>query len=310
MSSAGRTLTIFVAALAAMSLMLSAGPTLAAPSDPQEPETHEVTAYGYIANLSNQAENTPLENVTVTLYDSDKNVLEDVSGSDSVNTDGTGRFEFTFMYTDGETYFLTFDYPGYMVRSLPDPMSMDDDGFVSFRLMSSQLDGEGKYALSGEAGGLHAIVMAVTTGIVYGTVQGVSGEESFALSGATVTVTSEDGMSYTTKTGAGGYFSIECPYGSYTMTVVCKGFQSSEAIDVESGYGSAYNIDLTQNESTYLFGLDIAHSVMLIGLVILALTVGAAVAANARSRKKGAEPILMNDLDDLSQQNDEDVRRL
>ena len=310
MSSAGRTLTIFVAALAAVSLVLTAGPTLAAPNDPQEPETHEVTAYGYIANLSNQAENTPLENVTVTLYDSDKNVLEDVSGPNPVSTDETGRFEFTFMCTDGEAYFLTFDYPGYMVRSLPDSMDMDDDGFVSFDPAQSAVDDEGRYAMSGEAGGLHAIVMAVTTGIIYGTVQGFSDGETFSLSGATITVVSEDGVSQTTKSGSNGYFVFEdCPFGTYTLTVSCRGFQNSEPITVESGSGTAYGVTLIQNNPSFLFGMDIAHSMMVVGLVMLALILVIVTWAHARSKGGDSEPILMNDLDDLVQQDEDEIRR-
>lgn len=236
--------------------------------------------------------------------------MQVTSGTNPVKTDANGRFEFTFMHAEGDTYYMTFEYPGYTVRSLPDSMDMDSEGFVSFDPAETAVDSEGDYALSGESGGLHAIVMAVTTGSVYGTVQGESGGETFALSGATVTIVSEDGMSYSASTGANGYFSIDCPSGRYTMTVSCTGFQSSEAIAVESGHGSAYSVTLVQNTSEFVLGLDITHSIMVIGLVMLALIIVGVTAMHVRGRGRGDEPILMNDLEDLTQQQDEDeVRR-
>ena len=312
MRPSGGRLTVLLALALMLAVPFAAVTASAAPGGdtPVEPAEREVTAYGYIANLSDQEENTPLQDVQVTLYDSDKNVVEPSTGTNPVKTDSAGRFEFTFLHTDGDTYYLTFEYPGYMVRSLPDSMDMDDDGFVSFDPAQSAVDDEGRYAMSGEAGGLHAIVMAVTTGSVYGTVQGESGGETFALSGATVTIVSEDGMSYSASTGANGYFSIDCPSGRYTMTVSCTGFQSSEAIAVESGHGSAYSVTLVQNTSEFVLGLDITHSIMVIGLVMLALIIVGVTAMHVRGRGRGDEPILMNDLEDLTQQQDEDeVRR-
>ena len=117
-------------------------------------------------------------------------------------------------------------------------------------------------------------------------------------------------MSYSASTGANGYFSIDCPSGRYTMTVSCNGFQSSEAIAVESGHGSAYSVTLVQNTSEFVLGLDITHSIMVIGLVMLALIIVGVTAMHVRGRGRGDEPILMNDLEDLTQQQDEDeVRR-
>ena len=312
MRTSGGKLALVLALAVMLSIPLVSQSAWGPPSgeDPVEPVTSEVTAYGFIANLSDQEENTPLQGVQVTLYDSDKSVVQVTSGTNPVKTDANGRFEFTFMHTEGDTYYMTFEYPGYTVRSLPDSMDMDSEGFVSFDPAETAVDSEGDYALSGESGGLHAIVMAVTTGSVYGTVQGESGGETFALSGATVTIVSEDGMSYSASTGANGYFSIDCPSGRYTMTVSCTGFQSSEAIAVESGHGSAYSVTLVQNTSEFVLGLDITHSIMVIGLVMLALIIVGVTAMHVRGRGRGDEPILMNDLEDLTQQQDEDeVRR-
>ena len=82
-----------LAVLLALALMLAvpfaAASASAAPGDdtPVEPTEREVTTYGYIANLSDQEENTPLQDVQVTLYDSDKNIVEPSAGTNPVKTD-------------------------------------------------------------------------------------------------------------------------------------------------------------------------------------------------------------------------------
>lgn len=309
MSSAGRTLIILLVIMMVATVPLTAECADAASNkDPVVPASEEINVYGYVTNLSDQEENTPLENVTVTLYSADKAIVQTVTGENPTTTDAEGRFDFDFVYESGATYYLTFDYPGYTVRSLPDLDMTYEDGYVSFQLRPNMVDAEGNYALAGSADGYHAFVMVITTGSVYGTVQGISEDSPFGLSGATVTIVSTDGMSYTTTTGTNGFFSIECPFGQYTMTVSCRGFQSSESVTVESGSGSAYSVTLVQNTSEFVFGLDVAHSMMLIGLVLLALIVGIVAALHAKYRNSDSEPILMNDLGDFTQQDEDDIR--
>lgn len=315
---------ISVAALLAVMVVLTAvplasGPADAPPADNEEPEPTSVvlTAYGYVTNLSDQEENTPLKDVNVGLFMLSNGVkvpveTVEVDGEDGPNptlTDSDGRFEFTFEYFFGSTYFLSFDYPGYTVRSLPDlSMEMDDDGFVQFEIRPDMVDENGDYALTGTADGLHAIVMVITTGSVYGTVSGTSGDGEFALDGARVTIVSANGQSYSTLTNDQGYFQIECPFGTYTMTVTCSGFGDSERIEVESGANVPYTVTLDQNTSQAIFGLDIAHSTMVIGLVVLVLMVVLTAAIYMR-QKRSSETILMNDLDTIGKEEEDEVRR-
>lgn len=314
-----------LAALLAAIIVLAAVPLASdmadAPStdnEEPEPESMVLTAYGYVTNLSDQEENTPLRDVSVGLFTVSNGVKvpvetvekEGVTGSNPTRTDADGRFEFTFEYFFDSTYYLSFDYPGYTVRSLPDlSMEMDEDGFVQFEIRPDMVDADGNYALTGTADGLHAIVMVITTGSVYGTVSGVSGDdEPFALEGATVTIVSENGQSYSTVTNGQGYFQIECPFGTYTMTVTCNGFGDSEPIEVESGNPGSFSITLEQNTSQALFGLDVAHSVMLIGIVMVVLLVVLTAAIYLR-QKKSSETILMNDLDTIGKEEEDEVRR-
>lgn len=295
---------------------LSSGGADASPTNSEDttPTSEVLTAYGYVTNLSDQEENTPLSDVSVGLYTISNGVKVPVEttgdGSNPTRTDSSGRFEFTFEYFLGSTYFLSFDYPGYTVRSLPDlDMEMDKDGFVQFVIRPNMVDENGDYALTGTADGLHAIVMVITTGSVYGTINGMSDNKEFTLGGATVSIVSENGQSYSTVTNDQGYFQIECPFGAYTMTVTCNGFGDSEPVSVESGANVPYTVTLIQNTSQALFGLDVAHSVMLIGIVMLVLIVVVTVAIYMR-QKKSSEPILMNDLDTIGKDDEDEIRHL
>ena len=307
MSGHVKTILLIVSALAVLVAPLTAVGLDAAPSQGSgEPAAGEITVYGYVTNLSDQEENTPLQDVTVTLYSGAGNRIVEVG--DPCSTDETGRFSFTFDYTPGVPYYLTFEYPGYAVRSLPTQMNLESDGYISFQLHTDMADSNGDYALTDTADSMHAIVMAITTGYVYGTVQGVLDEEEFALGGATVTIVSENGQSYSAQTNDSGYFSIECPYGTYVMTVECGGFQTSEKMDVESGLNAPYRVTLQQNTSDVFLGMDSAHSLMLVAITILILLLLIVFGIRARSMRTGSESVLVNDLEELGK-DEEELRR-
>ena len=307
MSGHVKAILLIVSALAVLVAPLTAIGLDAAPSQgSDEPAAGEITVYGYVTNLSDQEENTPLQDVTVTLYSGAGNRIVEVG--DPCSTDETGRFSFTFDYTPGVPYYLTFEYPGYAVRSLPTQMNLESDGYISFQLRTDMADSNGDYALTDTADSMHAIVMAITTGYVYGTVQGMLDEEEFALGGATVTIVSENGQSYTAQTNDSGYFSIECPYGTYVMTVECGGFQTSEKMDVESGLNAPYRVTLQQNTSDVFLGMDSAHSLMLVAITILILLLLIVFGIRARSMRTGSESVLVNDLEELGK-DEEELRR-
>lgn len=314
MSGRDGALLLMVAILAVLALPLTAVPIDAPDSDGTEEgegaEPAQVTVYGYVTNLSNQEQNTPLEHVAVGLYTWSPNGMTPV---DSTYTDSDGRFEFTYERSD-VPYFLHFEYSGYTVRSLPDlNMTMNDDGYIQFQLRDSMLDGDGNYALTGTADGPHAIVMAITTGQVFGTVQGTYDGDTFRLSGATVTLVAENGQTYTAETDGNGYFQIDCPYGTYTLRVTCNGFQDSDPVAVDS-VGSegatAVTVTLQQNSSETFLGLDTAHAVMVIAL-ILVVVIAVVIAVLYRRSASGGESVVVNDLDEIARQDEEEeeIRR-
>lgn len=132
---------------------------------------------------------------------------------------------------------------------------------------------------------------------------------TFELSGATVTIMSENGQSYSAQTNDSGYFIIECPYGSYILTVRCNGFQTSESIQVESGQNTPYTVVLVQNTSVVFANIDAAHATMIIAAAIFAAMLLVAVMIHLRTRKGDRDPIFINDLESLTEQEEDDVKR-
>ena len=271
------------------------------PNVDPEPEPFEADIYGYVTNLSDQEKNTPLRGVSVHLYGKDR--FEPI---DTTLTDSNGMFGFTLTYTPEDYCYLLFEYSGYTIRAIPDrDMIVDDNGFVRFQLSSDMVDKDGKYAISGPADGPHAFVMAITTGTIYGTVYGSLDDDRFVLGGAEVTLVSETGQNYSTTTDSNGYFQIECPYGTYTMSVSCNGFASSDDLTVTTDNDSSYTVSLTQNRSDVLFGLDSAHAPMLVGIIILLLIILITALMLRRSKEPESSIVIEND---LSPAEDEDVK--
>lgn len=302
-----RRLTTALAILAAV-IALSAIPVGAYGTDDSSTETPDtepgypapvngsITFYGYVSNLSDEEGNKPLAGVTVILYTQD--------GESSTTTDADGMFEFTMTYETGSDYYLRFEYSGYMVRSLPDQsMDLVENDYVKFEIHPDMQDEEGKYALTGPADGPHAIVMVITNGTIFGNVYRTDGSP---VAGADVTVVSGNGQSYVAKTDGNGYFSVECPYGEYTMTVSCRGFTTTEPMTVSTDYGHAYSMTLNEYSSNLIFGLDSAHSMMAIGIVLALAFVVVFTLAIRKSRSETSSIILVNDLKDSEE---EDVRR-
>ncbi len=278
----------------------------AAVADP-DPEPVSYTFYGYVATIE-QEDNKPLSGVTVRLYDIDKVEI------DACETDENGRFEFTVIDYDGSNaHYITLEYSEYAVRAHPNMTSngeADDGEYFPFTLEPGKKGSDGKYALTGTADSLSSIIMAVTIGDIYGSVLGEVSGQSTGLNGAKVTlVSTESGKNYTTTTDDKGYFSIKCPYGTYTMTVSCNGFESKTLEEeVSTSSSLACIVNLEKIKSDVLFGLDNAHSMMLIGFIVLVLMLAVTISLARWSRQPNSPVQIENDLEPAK--SDDDLRDL
>ena len=279
---------------AAFAIALSDGSDGAPTNPPQE--TRDIAFYGYVMDIG-QETNIPLVNVTVRLHGSEK-----TGAIDSVNTDETGKFRFEIKdYKDEDRYYLTFEYPGYKVRNAPFDI---DAGYMKLELSSSMIDSSGEYAITGTPADLHGIVMSMTMGKIFGTVFGSSANGDIKLNGAKVEIVSENDEVYVTETN-NGYFQLECPYGTYTMTVTCNGFHESEPMEVSTENGTAYTLTLNESISDVFLGLDNAHSMMVISFLILAIILLCGILIARRSKEGKSSIRIENDLKPPVEDDDE-----
>ena len=273
-------------------------------ADP-EPTPVSYTFYGYVATID-QEDNKPLSGVTVRLYNIDKVEI------DACETDEDGRFEFTVVdYDSDKAHYITLEYSEYAVRAHPNmTTNEEDDGdYFPFTLDSSKLDSEGKYALTGTADSRSSILMAITVGDIYGSVYGDVSGVSTGLNGAKIVlISTESGKNYSTTTDEKGYFSIKCPYGTYKMSVSCNGFESATVDSVSTSGALAYIVNLDKIRADVIFGLDNAHSMMLVGFAVLVLMLAITISLARWSRKPNAPIQIENDLE--LPKTDDDLRDL
>lgn len=102
-----------------------------------------------------------------------------------------------------------------------------------------------------------------------------------ALEGVVVQLSSSDFSAQTTS-DAGGHYSLQrIPAGSYALTYTKAGYQKQSYtmnfIPYEIKTFDAKLDRTASNPSTYLFGYDLAHSLMLVGLLLAILTMSAAI---------------------------------
>ncbi len=269
-------------------------------TEPASEVSGNTTIFGFVADVSTNLEkNIPFEDVVVTLYDSDRSPLG------TCVTDTEGRFELT--YPDGTGRYLTFEHERYTVQTLPSDMVMVDGQFVRFDVRDGMLV-DGKYMLTSVASGYSPVGMRITMVEIAGYVYGKDGSSRIPLEDAQVSLVSSSGETAYAYTNDKGYFSASCYIGTYELTVSCKGFMQSSAVEVETG-DNALEIVLERNDYSLLFGLDTPHAGELIGILVV-LTVILVIGLIHTMGKRGRVEIeFINDLESpRGEEEEEDLR--
>jgi len=286
------------AALPAVLLALLAVIAFPQAVDADGSEEESVTLYGYVADVSNEMGNIPLDGVAVRIVDARGNVIAECVTEEGMD----GRFELTYRPAE-DTFGMTFTKEGYTVRTWPEgvftKVQSDLFGFDYSWIIP---DEDGKYRLTSDIEGGSFIGMGLTEGHIFGYVTSESGK---GLSGAKVRITSSDGQAFSTTAGDGGYFDIQAYHGTYVMEVSCKGFQNSEAMEVSTS-DPMISVVLKEKDHTLFFGMDVPHTLEVIG-VIIALLVLLIVAVSISRSRRGKS--LLNIVNDLDQQDEEDDYR-
>jgi len=106
----------------------------------------------------------------------------------------------------------------------------------------------------------------------FGSISGTVSNGTFMISNAQVTLLDSDGDVYgkpARTDGDGFYQFVDIPTGTYTLVVVRNGYETMQTLVVIApSENTVANFDLPNIERNYLFGLDMPHSMMLIGVFL------------------------------------------
>lgn len=255
------------------------------------------TVYGYVAAITDKEDNTPLKGVNIQVFNA-SNPLEPLR----ITTDGDGYFEFTATTKNG---FMSIQLEGYAVKTLPSTMSKmeyNNRDVFAYDVNGITPDDEGRYALSSDASGDHPIAMSATVGNIYGQVNGDVKGSMVKLKDALVTLTNTNGRIYTAYTDDNGYFSIECPYGTYELNVTCSGFIHSETMQVDAANPEPYTVVMTMNVNTSFLGLDLPHAFEVIGIAVITLIMSVAFIIYKRTQNKHSEIVAIDYPDEVEEE--------
>jgi len=245
---------------------------------------------GYIVT-ANPDGNEPLEGVTVT-------IIDNIAYSATTDSDGY----FIIDIANNTNLIIQFVMPGYSLRSCPAVYAISGSDYLSLNLSEAWLydSATRTYQITSGPNGMQPAIMAESTASISGVISYPSG----IVSGATVTLVSLDnGSIYKTVTDTNGRYKIECPTGKYDMTVESNGFNTGRSYNVEiTSNGTIVNIPLVHKDIKTWFSLDLAHLLMLLGVVFgLIVTTTLFLKVNKDDKKSNIKII-----DDSVPEDDED----
>ncbi|MDR1403979.1 MAG: carboxypeptidase-like regulatory domain-containing protein [Candidatus Methanoplasma sp.] len=247
---------------------------------------------GYVAEGGSIGK-IPMGDVTVRIKDMQGTVFEG-------KTDRDGRFSIEVPANAGLS--IAFTAFGYTIISCPNTSTQEGSEYLTLDLTAAAYNSATRtYTITSPTSGMQCAIMAASSGVVKGTVY--FGTES--IKDVTVTLTPINGEGvHERNTDERGYYEIICPTGTYMLTAGGKGFNdSSEMIVNVTSSPSTANITMEKSELKKYLGLDMAHLLMLVGVIIGILL--AAAAWLLGKRMKG--PNRLEIFDDSSEE-DEDVR--
>lgn len=212
---------------------------------------------GYVFNIPPQMEREPIAGVKVTVwYSMSQPYAHTFTGDD-------GFFEIKY---DPSIQYISFNIDDFTVKGWSSELNKAGDSDL-YRL--NLIDGhtvDGRHRLYDDSG--YTALVSRTIGTMFGTVSSQIGGSTVFIEDATVTLESSTSI-LTTKTDEFGYYSISCPSGtSYKMTVTASGFVTWTEEGIEPSKESM-NISIEEKIHILIFGLDLAHTLELFGLLIL-----------------------------------------
>jgi len=213
--------------------------------------------HGFVYEVPPQEDRRPLYGVTVGLWDSTGKLYETTTA-----TNGS----FTIEYNPDAKY-ISFTKAEYSVQDYCDWISKYSENRYKIGDIEAAATGN-TFELYGSSG--VTALMSRTNAIMSGTVTTVIDGTAVPISNAKVVISSQI-TTLTGMTNADGNFAIDCASGvQYDVTITAGGFTVWKATGVEPG-GTSLMVNLIQTDHTVIFGLDLAHTLALFGLLLTIL---------------------------------------
>ena len=266
-----------------------------------------------VSPMSDGADETPM-NYYIRGYvaDTDRNPMEgvevsvtDAYGTYSADTDEAGLFSVGTTYNTNLT--ISFSFSGYTLLTCPSSTSPSGSDPLTLSLSGATYDSRNRtYTLSTSVNDMRCTIMKASQGVVTGQV--FAG--TTPITGATVTLTPSVGGedAFSASTDDRGYYEVTCPTGEYLLSVSRQGFNPNDpfTVIVTEIEGSPKDVQLVKTELKKYLGLDVAHILMLIGVIVSILVAVAAWFLSKRmNRPHGVEII-----DDSPEEEEDDLRNL
>jgi len=199
---------------------------------------------------------------------------------------------------------IKFNAHGYTAITCPSGTKQLDGSFSLNLSKATYSVSTRTYSITGSIFDGQYVIMRASTGEVSGHVSYVSG----GVKNATVTLTpTTEGATYTATTDNDGNYRLPaCATGSYYLTVSRQGFIPFEMADVsvKEGQNVLSTVTMEQSERGGHLGLDTAHLLMLIGVIVGVLIVSAAWLLSKRMNGPNRVEIF----DDSTKEEEEELR--
>jgi hypothetical protein len=271
---------LLLASFAALLVITIAAP-LSAGADPV------YNIEGFVADTNGDA----MEGVEVS-------ILDGSSVTFKAYTDANGFF--SVRVSSNTNLQISFAAHGHTLLTCPNTSVQQGKEYLALNLSKAAYNSStGTYTITGSIKDMQCAIMIISNGVVKGSVT-CGGNP---VRNATVTLTPEGkGASESRSTDSNGHYEMTVPTGVYTLTVTGQGVKDSVPVQITlTGAGTTVNVQMEKSDLKKYLGLDLAHLLMLVGVIVgMILAIAAWYMSKRLSRPHGLEII-----DDSLIENDE-----
>jgi len=240
-------------------LLLLSGALTVSPYDDSESDgdaTEIAYLHGYVFDIPAQQERGPIAGVKVTTMISFEKEYE------SVYTESDGSF---IVQYNPEVKYITFSIAEYTVKGWCSELEANGNTGIYSITLRDYSHINGVHNLYDDSG--FTAIVTRSNAAIHGYVSTMIEGQTVLIENASITIASDKSM-YTTTSNRDGYFEFDCSTGiKYTLKAVHGGFEDVIMQDVAPSDNDV-RIEMVQKTNTMFLGLDSAHSLAAISLVI------------------------------------------